>query len=153
MSSPSLVKCKQIVQQLIEKGLLPRELTEPESYTEKGSKSYLERLCEGASKGRDADDFRSAEEWAHNLAFSSVLLTREDYLKAAIHALHLAPRIAATDYGTSRQRDLAQVWTDAIRGFLGEIAFAKWLKERFSIEAELDFRVGPMKEFLPSDIS
>jgi len=88
-----------------------------------------------------------------NLSFSSVLLTKEDYLRAALHALSLAPRRAATDYGTSRQRDLAQVWTDAIRGFLGEIAFIKWFKTRFGMEAELDFRKGQIEEFLPSDIT
>ncbi|MEM2002781.1 MAG: hypothetical protein QXT77_09070, partial [Candidatus Methanomethylicaceae archaeon] len=101
----------------------------------------------------DADGFTSVSEWVKNLSFSSVLLTKEDYLRAALHALSLAPRIAATDYGTSRQRDLAQVWTDAIRGFLGEIAFIKWLKTRFGMEAELDFRKGQLEEFLPSDIT
>lgn len=144
--------CKSIVEQCIAQKKLPEVLKEVESCTKESCRSFLERLCEGAVRGRDADDFASASEWADNLSFSSISITKEDYLRAALHALSLAPKIAATDYGTSRQRDLAQVWTDAIRGFLGEIAFAKWLKVRFGVEAELDFRKGPLEEFLPSDI-
>lgn len=146
-------ECKGLIMRLIREKKLPAELMEAESCTKTTCKSYLERLCEGALRGRDVEGFGSAEEWATNLVFSSTLLTREDYLRAAVHALRLSPKIAATDYGTSRQRDLAQVWTDAIRGFLGEIAFVKWLKERFSLDAELDFRTGPLEEFLPSDIA
>ncbi|MEM1638293.1 MAG: hypothetical protein QW247_11365 [Pyrobaculum sp.] len=142
-----------LVRSLISEQRLPQELQEVESLTKKASKSFLERLCEGIVRGRDAENFKSKEEWADNLVFSSVLLTRNEYLEATVHALRLAPKIAATDYGTSRQRDLAQIWTDAIRGFLGEIAFRKWLKERFGIEIKLDFRIGPLEEFLPSDLT
>lgn len=145
--------CVELVKRLVSEQSLPQELKEIESGTEKVRKSFLERLCEGIVRGRDAEDFESTEEWAENLAFSSVLLTRNEYLEATVHALRLTPKIAATDYGTSRQRDLAQVWTDAIRGFLGEIAFRKWLRERFEIEVKLDFRIGPLKEFLPSDLT
>lgn len=152
MAKLSEADCRKVVKDLIDSGKLPHELESVESYTKSSRKTFLERLCEGAVKGREAEDFGSISEWAEDLAFSSVFLTRDDYLAACIHALRLAPRIAATDYGTSRQRDLAQVWTDAIRGLLGEIAFAKWMKERFGIEIELDFRLGSLEEFLPSDV-
>lgn len=115
-------------------------------------RGFEEDLCEGAVKGRDMDQFGNYSEWISWLKWSSVKLDENDYLKAALHGLRLAPSISATDYGTARQRDLGQLWTDIIRGFLGEIAFAKWLKERFGMNAELDFRRGSLEEFLPSDI-
>jgi len=115
-------------------------------------RGFEEDLCEGAVRGLDIDQFRSYDEWVRWLSWSSVVLDENDYLKAALHALRLAPKIAATDYGTARQRDLGQLWTDAIRGFLGEVAFAKWLNERFGVSAELDYRRGSLQEFLPSDV-
>lgn len=113
---------------------------------------FIEEICEGAMRGGDIKQFKSVEEWARWLSWSSTVIDRDDYFKAVIYALKLAPKLAATDYGTSRQRDLAQLWADAIRGFLGELAFVKWLKERFSIETELDYREGPLEEFIHSDI-
>ncbi|MGC8988361.1 hypothetical protein, partial [Infirmifilum sp.] len=105
-----------------------------------------------AVKGGDVRLFRSLEEWAQWLSWASVVLSEEDYLVAAVHALRLAHEFAATDYGTARRRDLGQLWTDTIRGLLGEIAFVNWLKDRFGVQAELDFRRGRLEEFLPSDI-
>ena len=115
-------------------------------------RGFEEELCEGAVRGLDVDQFAGHDEWAHWLGWASVELDEGDYLKAALYGLHLAPRLAGTDYGTARQRDLGQLWTDAIRGLLGEIAFAKWLQERFGLTVELDYSLGPLEQFLPSDI-
>jgi len=133
--------CRSVLSTYISKGKLPKEFHD-----------FVEDTCEGAEKGLDIGMFRSLNEWAEWLSWASVTLDENDYLTAAVHGLRLAPKLAATDYGTSRQRDLGQLWTDAIRGFLGEIAFVKWLKQRFGVEAELDFRRGALEEFLPSDI-
>jgi len=103
-------------------------------------------------RGLDVDQFAGYDEWVRWLGWASVELDEGDYLRAALYGLHLAPRLAGTDYGTARQRDLGQLWTDTIRGFLGEIAFAKWLRERFGLAVELDYRLGPLEQFLPSDI-
>ncbi len=59
---------------------------------------------------------------------NSVLLTKEDYLRAAVVALSFAHRFARTDYGSSRQRGFGQLWGDTIQGILGEIAFQKFMK-------------------------
>ena len=133
--------CMQKVKLAMEKGMLPQDYS-----------SYVEDLCEGAVRGRDLESFSSIDEWIEWLAWSTAVLDEQDYLTAAVHALSLAPKLAGTDYGTARQRDLGQLWTDTIRGFLGEIAFVKWLKQKFGVGAELDYRKGPLEEFLPSDI-
>ncbi len=113
---------------------------------------FEHEVCEGAVKGGDVRQFRSLEEWIQWLSWASVVLGENDYLKAAVHALRLAREFAATDYGTARRRDLGQLWTDTIRGLLGEIVFVNWLKDKFKVEAEPDFRRGRLEEFLPSDI-
>jgi len=115
-------------------------------------RGFEEDLCEGAVRGLDVDQLGGINEWIKWLGWSSVVLDENDYLKAALHALRLAPRIAATDYGTARQRDLGQLWADTIRGFLGEIAFVKWLREKYGLSAVLDYRRGSLEEFLLSDI-
>lgn len=136
-----LSSCRNILIRFIKKGLLPEECY-----------AFVDEVCEGAVRGLDLEQFKNLEEWAEWLSWAFTVLDDKDYLVAAIHALRLAPELVATDYGTARQRDLGQLWTDTIRGFLGEISFTKWLKERFGVSASLDFRKGRLEEFLPSDI-
>jgi len=93
-------------------------------------------------------------EWLEKrFKYQFVWLEKEDYLKALVRALWLAPVFAGTDFGGARQRDMAQVWTDTARGFLGEIALSKFLSEKFGVEAKLETRRGKLTEFLPTDIS
>jgi hypothetical protein len=114
---------------------------------------FSKELCEGAVRGGDFETFRSASEWVSWLSWSSVVLDEQDYLTTAVYALRLAPMLAPTDYGRSRQRDLGQLWTDAIRGHLGEAAFVKWLSQRFQKAVKTGIEaVGPLDEFLPTDI-
>ena len=151
---------KQKVERAVEEGKLPRELLlyeEVERRDRKGRpkprRRHLDSLCDGAVRGGDLEYFKNnVDAWIDWLSWSSVVLDEEDYFTVAVHALDLAPRLAGTDYGTSRMRDLGQLWTDTIRGFLGELAFVKWLKEKFRVEAELDYRKGPLEQFLPSDL-
>ncbi|MEM0463051.1 MAG: hypothetical protein QXO02_05790 [Thermofilaceae archaeon] len=133
--------CENIIAEYVKSEKLPQEFL-----------GFAEEICEGAVRGLDIHQFNNIEEWAEWLSWASVVLDERDYLTAAVHALRLAPGLPATDYGTARQRDLGQQWTDAIRGLLGEIAFAKWFKLRFGIEVALDFSKGRLEEFLPSDI-
>jgi len=120
------------------------------------SESSVQRLAsqvwKGASEGLELEV--SPIEWFEKrFRYQFVWLEKEDYLKALVRALWLAPVFAGTDFGTARQRDMAQVWTDAARGFLGEIALSKFLLEKFSVEAKLETRRGKLEEFLPTDIS
>lgn len=140
--------CVEEIKRAVKSGRLPQVLLDSGD----GKKTHADELCEGAVKGRDIDGFGSIESWLRWLEFSVVQLDERDYLIAAVHALRLAPRFAATDYGTARMRDLGQLWTDAIRGFLGELAFAKWLKTRFDASIELDYEKKSLEEALPTDV-
>ena len=146
----ALALCRHKIEGAVREGVLPKEYLLCED--SRCRSRHVDRLCEGAVRGRDIECFSSIDEWINWLSWSTVLLDEKDYLVAAVHALDLAPRLAGTDYGTTRQRDLGQLWTDTIRGFLGEIAFVKWLERRFGVKAELDYRKGPLVAFLPSDI-
>jgi hypothetical protein len=106
----------------------------------------------GESGGELGPDALSQERWIQRIGFHLVWLDFADYTRALIRSIWLAPRFAGTDFGTSRQRDLAQVWTDAARGFLGELAFQKFLDRRFQVSVKLSSRRGSLEEFLPSDI-
>ncbi|NPA84951.1 MAG: hypothetical protein GXO07_02980 [Crenarchaeota archaeon] len=113
-----------------------------------------EYLCEGALRSGDVGYFSGLKKWAEWLAEATVVLDENDYLAAALRALLVALRLAPTDFGHARQRDLMQAWADTLRGFLGELAFKKWLQERFSCPVELDWEVAQksLDEYLQSDV-
>ena len=112
-----------------------------------------EQLFRGSSSGGEfGSDSESQKRWLQRVEFHLVRLDSADYTRALIRSIWLAPGFAGTDFGGSRQRDLAQVWTDALRGFLGELAFQKFLEKRFRVSVKLSSRRGSLEEFLPSDI-
>ncbi|HDD44291.1 MAG TPA: hypothetical protein ENG63_05465 [Candidatus Desulfofervidus auxilii] len=111
-----------------------------------------EQVLKGAEGGLEINDVEFENWFENRFKYQFVWLDRDDYLKALVRALWLAPVFAGTDFGSSRQRDMAQVWTDTSRGFLGEIAVSKFFKEKFGIETALDTRRGELMEFLPTDI-
>jgi hypothetical protein len=81
-----------------------------------------------------------------------VLIDERGYAEMCIDALKIASTTAATDYGSSRQRDLAQLWADMTRGYLGEYAFKLFLKAKFGLDATLGHESGELNTFLPMDI-
>jgi len=130
--------------------ILSKKIAHPET-----SLALARQLWRGAVSGLEFDKAnpRSFESWLKERVKSRLVwLGREDYARALVRALWLAPRFAATDFGGARQRDFAQVWTDTARGFLGEIAFQKFLGDRFGVKVRLDARRGALEEFLPSDV-
>jgi len=90
--------------------------------------------------------------YRNNFLKNLFILDEDDYVQASIQALKIQFNMAATDFGTSRQRDLGQKWSDTIRGYLGEIGVKKLLKKRWNIEANLGHEPGSLKEYLPTDI-
>jgi len=119
---------------------------------EENAHTLAVQILRGAKAGLEINDV-GFEEWFENrFKYQFVWLDKDDYSKALVRALWLAPVFAGTDFGRSRQRDMAQIWTDTARGFLGEIAVSKFLYGNFSIETSLDTRRGKLAEFLPTDI-
>lgn len=117
------------------------------------------QLIKGAQEGLELEKATlfspgSFQNWMKNrFTYQLVWLDKNDYSKALVRALWLAPVFAGTDFGSSRQRDMGQVWTDTARGFMGEIAVSKFLLDKFSTETKLDTRRGELTEFLPTDIT
>jgi len=116
-------------------------------------------LLRGIREGLELDETTlfspgSFQNWVENrFKYQLVWLDKDDYTKALVRALWLAPVFAGTDFGSSRQRDMGQVWTDTARGFMGEIAVSKFLLGKFNAETKLDTRRGELTEFLPTDIT
>lgn len=93
------------------------------------------------------------DNWYKNRFKPNVFKISEDiYLKAMIEALKIQFLIAGTDFGSSRQRDLGQKWSDTIRGYLGEFGTQLWFKERWNIDIDLGHEEGTLEEYLPTDI-
>src|SRR5436309_8680712 len=87
-----------------------------------------EEILRGSTNGLelDADDPEESRKWFEDrFKFQLVWLDGDDYSRALVRALWLAPKFASVDFGGARQRDFAQLWADTARGFLGEIALEK----------------------------
>ncbi len=101
----------------------------------------------------DDKDTGLIDDWFNNRFKSNIVfIDQEGYAKMCIDALKIVGTIAATDYGSSRQRDLGQLWADMTRGYLGELAFTKLLKERWDIDSTLDHSAGALDDFINLDI-
>ena len=97
------------------------------------------------------------EKWfTERLMPNTITLSEEDYKKALYRSFRLLviADIAKTDFGSSRQRDFGQRWTDFTRGFLGELGIEQFFKKNLKLEIDLEeSEVGDVKKFLPSDIT
>ncbi len=112
-----------------------------------------EKILSKAEVGGEINEEMNAGDWVESrLIPNSIFIDEDEYARMCIDALKILGTTAATDYGSSRQRDLGQSWADMTRGYLGEIAFVKFLKEKHQIDAELGHEVGSLTEYLPSDI-
>lgn len=91
--------------------------------------------------------------WYENRFLPNTVFIDEDgYAEMCIDALKIIGTTVASDYGSSRQRDFGQMWADMTRGYLGELAFKLFLKEKHGIDIELGHERGELADYLPSDI-
>ncbi|HEX5456228.1 MAG TPA: hypothetical protein VFW77_02570 [Candidatus Saccharimonadales bacterium] len=135
---------------------LIQEFADAKSGTVKIEPRILAGIIEKAISGKEVNEDKlknSISEW-FNSRFSKrlVYIDEKGYAQMCIDALKILKTTAATDYGSSRQRDLGQLWGDMTRGYLAEYALAKFLKENWNIEVELGHEVGELLDYLPSDI-
>lgn len=112
-----------------------------------------DRLIEKALIGGEITSESKINEWLNERFLPNcVLIDEAGYAQMCVDALKILGTTAATDYGSSRQRDLGQLWADMTRGYLGELAFILFLKKRWGIEAKLGHDMGQLETFLPMDI-
>jgi len=90
-------------------GILKEKIEDNKLVQELASQAW-----KGACEGLEFEE--SHMEWFDKrFKYQFVWLEKEDYIKALIRSLWLAPVFAGTDFGGTRQRDMAQVWTDTAR--------------------------------------
>ncbi|MBU3912406.1 MAG: hypothetical protein KKD90_07475 [Candidatus Omnitrophica bacterium] len=110
-------------------------------------------IVEKSIAGGEITDSSGFEEWINERFLPNlVFINEEGYSQMCIDALKILSKTAPTDYGSSRQRDLGQLWADMTRGYLGEYAFSLFLKKHWGITAKLGHDVGNLKDYLPMDI-
>lgn len=102
--------------------------------------------------GEINDDFNESDWFKNRFQPNVVFIDEEGYTRMCVDALKILGLTAATDYGSSRQRDMGQLWADMTRGYLGEHAFQMFLQQRLGIQAVLDHEKGQLQDFLPMDI-
>ena len=108
-------------------------------------KAYIAGECD-----RNPDSIR---QWIDDRFIpNTIFIDHHSYSAMCIAALRTAQSTVATDYGSSRQRDLGQIWSDKTRGYLGECAFKIFLAEKFGIQITLGHEEGSIEEFLGSDV-
>ncbi len=112
-----------------------------------------EMILEKAKTGGEINEKMAEIDWFEKRFKPNIVFIDEDgYTKMCVDALKILGTTAATDYGSSRQRDLGQSWADMTRGYLGEYAFQMFLKNKFGLDAQLGHEIGQLKDFLPQDI-
>jgi hypothetical protein len=111
---------------------------------------YLDKILNGNEIKNLENDF---EDWRRDrLLPNLIFLNENDYLLASVNALKTYGLIAGTDYGSSRQRDKVQMWSDMTRGYLGEIAVQKKIQNDFEIETFTAHEEGKIENFLKTDL-
>jgi len=108
-------------------------------------------IVRGAEGGGELEDF---DKWLNDRFIpQTVWLGKDDYTRAITRALPQALQFAGSDFGSTRQRDLGQLWTDTARGFLGEIAIKRFIESNFRMEIEQDISMDKMiDEYIATDI-
>jgi len=89
------------------------------------------KLFEKAIEGGEISKGTKIETWLEERFLPNIVtIDKDGYAKMCVDALKILGGTAATDYGSSRQRDMGQLWADMTRGYLGEYAFIRFLYEK-----------------------
>lgn len=116
--------------------------------SENEAKKIIDKAILGGETSED-----QLEDWFNNRFIPNcVFIDADGYAKMCVDALKISTSTAATDYGSSRQRDLGQLWSDMTRGYLGEYAFQIFLEKKWGIKSKLGHELGELEEYLSKDI-
>jgi len=112
----------------------------------------FEKIVEKAVAGGETNIDKIADWLVNRFLPNCVIISKTEYSRMCVNALKIVSHVAPTDYGSSRQRDLGQLWADMIRGYLGEAAFRLFLEKNWPIKVDLGHEKGSLREYLPMDI-
>lgn len=119
----------------------------------KVDRDEAERILEKAVIGGEITEEITPDEWIEKrLLPNCIFINEEGYTKMCIDALKILKTTTATDYGSSRQRDMGQLWADMTRGYLGELAFTIFLQKKCNLKTELGHEKGDLEKYLSLDI-
>lgn len=116
------------------------------------SDEQIQKILDKVIEGGESSASDLAKWYSERFEPNLVSIDEAGYSEMCINALKILKTTAATDYGSSRQRDMGQLWADMTRGYLGEYAFKIFLEKRFQTQVELGHQKGDLQEFLPTDI-
>jgi hypothetical protein len=115
---------------------------------EEQAKRVVEKALEGGETTQE-----DLQKWLELRFLPNIVYIDEvGYTQMLVDALKIVTTTAATDYGTSRQRDLGQLWGDMTRGYLAEYALSEFLHKNWGVASQLDHEKGEVVDFLSSDI-
>ena len=119
----------------------------------KVDETEAEKILAKAFEGLEIKTYNEIKNWVNErLLKNCVFIDEQGYAQMCVNALKILSTTAATDYGSSRQRDLGQLWADMTRGYLGEYAFVLFLEKRWGIKSKLGHEIGKLEDYLPMDI-
>lgn len=119
------------------------------SISEKDADNFINKAIDG---GEITNYFPMKNWFKQRFQPNCILIHEEEYANMCIDALKILSTTAGTDYGSSRQRDMGQLWADMTRGYLGELAFVKFLETNWGIKSKLGHEKGELIDFLNTDI-
>lgn len=110
------------------------------------------QIVRGAGGGSEFDG--GFENWLETRFLpQTIWLSSDDYARGITRALPQALIFAGSDFGSSKQRDLGQLWTDTARGLLGEIAVQRFFVEKLGIKIEQDTSLDlDIDDYITTDI-
>jgi len=139
INKTNLEKCKEVV----------KDYSECLSLTQKEAQNFIGKAFDGG----EFTDFEYAREWYEERFIPNLIeIDKDDYTSMCTSALLTTMKTTATDFGSSRQRDLGQIWADQTRGYLGEMGVKKFIEKNWNIECKLKHELGNLEDFLASDI-
>lgn len=91
--------------------------------------------------------------WVDNRLKPNLFRIDDDwYARMCIDALKTIQTTTPSDYWSSRQRDMLQIWWDTIRWYLAEYAVLLFFKTNWGIDVRLWHEQGNLEDYLNTDI-
>lgn len=111
------------------------------------------QIVKGAEEGREYHEGNFISWLNERFIPQTVWLSSDDYSRGITRALRQALKFTRSDFGSSKQRDLGQLWTDTARGLLGEIAVQHFFAEKLGSQIQQDTTLEQdLNNYISTDI-